>query len=286
MDPAQIPESFLNGKASKGFVLAWFLVFSVINTGITYGPSWITVFKNTKPDPPTKAFASDTHGPSPTPTPENNDQTCTYYAPIDKYNIQPKYQYLSLSNEYYIPTGSGKSWEGTIWLQKIISPKFKKIHIEYNVIASSNQQNKPPAIILSLSKDSTKKESIPILKIWTPEFSESNNVKYLQILRVAKNDNSDNGLKDEQGRELSDSAKRNQTDNLTISSSNTNGNEMTINGIYSYMSDRTNTAMNFPFSTQVKFPFSDIEQSSEKLDLGIGTYKGNKFKIVSLEVCN
>lgn len=209
-----------------------------------------------------------------------NASSCIKQYPFKDNLVEYSYENIKEKNGYYIPTGRGKSWEGIIWLVDVTNPSFKKIDIEYEIIQDQNQ-GKPPAFIFAIAKQTENKKREQIMKTWLPEFTSSDLPQLIGFSKL----NDDGNLDRIESISLSDPIKLNQVDSLVVESTAVTGNEMSISFSYHYTSNRNNSSMSHPHTQQVKFPLSNLEKSSEKLDVGIGTYIGNGLRIISLNIC-
>lgn len=274
------------GKASKKYVLFLFLTSLIIQ----YGPSWIVLFQQ-KTNQAEKIDITLTQNSgilSPaedqTKIDNNSQNNCIKYNANEDLPIEKRLKYLKLRDNYYFPTGTGDSWEGTIWLKRLISTTFKSIFIEYEIL-SDKGSNYPPSLILQLAINSENKNLQEILKIWIPEYSIRGEDKFLQLFRLRQSKDSLDHLS-EASFPLPDPVKKNQINSLKIESSGISGNLAGIRMIYTYTSDRNNVSTPFTYSTEIKLPMSNPTESSEKMDLGIGTFRGYKYRVISLEICN
>ena len=281
-DSAHLFNIFNIGKsrATKRFVLA----VTFISLVISNGPEWINAIKsfNQKATPKIEELI---------PTDSKSEQTqidnlkCISLIKPEN-NIETKEDKTNKVGDFYIPSGSGKTWEGTVWFKKSFTPNFKKIFVEYEITSEKNY-TKPPSFIFTVVRNGVSIEQKNIAKIWAPEFSLNDTINIPQLIGFSKKfDEEKHEWIREKSFELTDAVKANQVDSFTVEKVNTGGNEMILSATYKYTSDRTGlAALPFSFPLQINFPFSDLTNSREYLDLGIGTFVKHKLRIVTLDVC-
>lgn len=260
-----------NGPTWPLYVL--FFAYLIIDKG----PNWIEVVKknNVNPSPVLTAQTSRE---------KESDDNCIHFFPLKQDSIKISYDKVQKTGDYYSPTGAGNTIEGTVWLKEVLKPNFKEIFIEYEIL--TEKKDKPPSLIWIFAREIKKNEKQIIAKIWAPEYTEIDSVKIPQLLGFAQTkDYTEKDFGRGPPEELPDPVKRNQLDSLTIEPTYINGTEMSTNFTYNFTSDRNNIAIPYNFTRKLVFPFSNLANSGELLDIGVGTYIGNKFRIVSLNIC-
>jgi|GEM_PF-5651585 len=265
--------------ASRGFVWVVFIIFLVVENG----PSWINALKENKKPP--QVIGITTTAEQKNEVQEITETPCYSFLPLNEIDISVELDQITPKNGLFYPTGGGNTWEGVVWITKQIDPNFKKIYIEYEIVPD-DKSKKPASFIWSVARTTSENKRQIITKIWVPEYSLIEGTNIPQLLGFAKNiDYEKNQLERELPLSLPDAVKLRQTDSLSIEPTNINGNEMMINFTYNFTSNRTSIALPYPFSKKVSFPFSNLKDSNEKLDLGLGTYVGNGLRIISLQAC-
>ncbi len=273
-------ELVIGDKATKKFVWFVFALYLLVDKG----PSWIELFKE-KPKPQPQVIGLSTTEEPHNTSPDVTKPTCVSYLPLDDVDIKVVYDRMAKRNGLLSPTGGGNTWEGIVWIVKQIDPNFKKIFVEYEIVPDE-KGNKPPSIIWSIARTMSDNKRQHIAKIWIPEFSNIDGYNIPQLIGFAKNnDYTLNSFEREMPLSLPDAVKLKQIDTLIIEPTSISGNEMVTNFTYTYTSDRTGVATSFPFSKKISFPFSNLKDSNEKLDIGLGSYAGNGLRLISLQVC-
>lgn len=190
-----------------------------------------------------------------------------------------------MSGDTLTPSGAGGTWEGILWFNETVKPNFDHITVEYS-IASEKETEKPPSLIWALGRKVDEGVFQTIGQLWIPEFSERDGQKYLQLAGFSKIEDYENGqLVRQSPIQLPDGVATKQTDSLTVKSMEITGSKLLTQFTYKYLWNKAGQANPFPFTEDITFPFSDLKNSNENLNLGIGTYVGYKIKIVRLEVC-
>ena len=277
MDSAPPVENFFLSKFFGKRSPTWplyilFFIYLIIDKG----PTWIDALK--------KDTAIPTVLPAQTALKPALEDECILLTPLESNSIKISYDKIQKTGEYYSPTGAGNTLEGIIWLEKALKPSFRKVFIEYEIITKN--KNKPPSFIWNIAREGKKNNRQVTAKIWAPEYTEIDGAKIPQLIGFAQTkDYTENSLERRIPEELPDPVKRGQLDSLTIEPTNVNGTEMDTNFIYNFTSERNNIAVPYSFTRKLIFPFSNLSNSNELLDIGIGTYIGNEIRIVSLKVC-
>lgn len=160
----------------------------------------------------------------------------------------------------------------TMWELSGYALDFKKILIEYQVTKLEKyQDNNPPAIIYSLGEEIEGTISA-IFSAWTPEGDN------LQLIRIEDADGEDS-------KGLNSPVKAEQLDTIEILPTNFNGKEINYNLNYTYTSNLIDQSLTDTKTIRAKFNSSNIQNSSQKVHLGLGTYYGHKIELKSAKIC-
>lgn len=191
----------------------------------------------------------------------------------------------------YGPFGIANANEGYYVIESIPA-KFKRMKIEYEIDDVKNTKSPlPPSFIWGLSR--SVKTSIfksgyqQLVRSWIPEYSGLENTGTLQNVRFFINDDYESSqlaLKRLYPEALNHPVKYlGVTNTLVITRNTTNGS--LGNYTFEYFLKEKYGDMTYTFLAQIPYPFSNLENSLEKVDLELGTFYGHGLRVVSINIC-
>lgn len=185
----------------------------------------------------------------------------------------------SSKDGYWTPKSSFV--DPVMWYKLGINPnRDKKISIEYSIKKLNKNASKPSSLIVEYGKKRSDNDVLSIFKTWVPEGEND------QIWRFSRNDDfSQEKLTPDIATDLTDPAKLEQTDVMTIQPVVLSDNEATFNFTYQYTSRENKKVIPDSLAKTVTMPTSRLTESEEVFMLGLGTYVGHGIKFEKVEVC-